>query len=165
MSLFWASNGLNELAEFPFNLIGKLTMAFFTGHLWRVLKSCYTGWVPEQGFGAVFQMDLARSRRTVPRNEKLAILSSSGRLVGVVSCCTMGLFCGPGRRGLAAISGTEFNKRFFCSLQRGRKGNWANFVPRNSSTVQFDTKSTQCQEKAPDNQNLRTLVNNISAFN
>ena len=165
MSLFWASNGLNELAEFPFNLIGKLTMAFFTGHLWRVLKSCYTGWVPEQGFDAVFQMDLARSRRTVPRNEKLAILSSSGRLVGVVSCCTMGLFCGPGRRGLAAISGTEFNERFFCSLQRGRKGNWANFVPRNSSTVQFDTKSTQCQEKAPDNRNLRTLVNNISAFN
>ena len=99
MSLFWASNGLNELAEFPFNQIGKLTMAFFTGHLWRVLKSCYTGWVPEQGFDAVFLMDLARSRRTVPRNEKLAILSSSGRLVGVVSYCTMGLFCGPGGRG------------------------------------------------------------------
>ena len=72
---------------------------------------------------------------------------------------------GGGGGGLAAISGTEFNERFFCSLQRGRKGNWANFVPRNSSTVQFDTKSTQCQEKAPDNQNLRTLVNNISAFN
>ena len=168
MSLFWASDGLNELAEFPFSLIGKLTMAFFTGHLWRVLKSCYTGWVPEQGFDAVFQMDLARSRRTVPRNEKLAILSSSGRLVGVVSYCTMGLFCGPGGRGgggLAASSGTEFNERFFCWLQRGRKGHWANFVPRNRPTVQFDTKSTQCQEKAPDDQNLRTLVNNISAIN
>ena len=116
MSLFWASNGLNELAEFPFNLIGKLTVAFFTGHLWRVLKSCYTGWVPEQGFDTVFQMDLARSRRTVPRNEKLAILSSSGRLVGVVSCCTMGLFCGRGGGGggLAASSGTEFDERFVC---------------------------------------------------
>ena len=115
MSLFWASNGLNELAEFPFNLIGKLTMAFFTGHLWRVLKSCYTGWVPEQGFDAVFQMDLARSRRTVPRNEKLAILSSSGRLVDVVSCCTMGLFCGPGgRRGGGASS--EFWNRVRLAL-------------------------------------------------
>ena len=70
-----------------------------------------------------------------------------------------------GGGGLAASSGTEFNERFFCWLQRGRKGNWANFVPRNSPTVQFDTKSTQCQEKAPDNQSLRTLVNNISAIN
>ena len=42
-SLFWASNGLNELREvrieFPFDLIGKLTMAFLTGQSWRVLKS------------------------------------------------------------------------------------------------------------------------------
>ena len=65
---------------------------------------------------------------------------------------------GGGAGGLAASSGTEFNERFFCWLQRGRKGNWANFVPRNSPTVQFDTKSTQCQEKAPVNQSLRTLV-------
>ena len=72
---------------------------------------------------------------------------------------------GGGGGGLAASSGTEFNEHFFCWLQRGRKGNWANFVPRNSPTVQFDTKSTQCQEKAPDSQSLRTLVNNISAIN
>ena len=166
MSLFWASNGLNELAEFPFNLIGKLTMAFFTGHLWHVLKSCYTGWVPEQGFDAVFLMDLARSRRTVPRNEKLAILSSSGRLVGVVSCCTMGLFCGPGVRGGPS---SEFWDRvqwallLLASTRSQRK--LGQFCPQKRPTVQFDTKSTQCQEKAPDNQSWRTLVNNISAIN
>ena len=114
--------------------------------------------------GAVFQMDLARSRRTLPRTEKLAILSLSGRLVCVVSCCIMGwivLWTG----GLAARSGTEFNERFFYWLQRGRKGNWANFVPRNSPTVQFDTKSTQSHEKAPNDQNVRTLVNNIFTIN
>ena len=42
-SLFWASNGLNELPEvrieFPFDLIGTSTMAFLTGPSWRVLKS------------------------------------------------------------------------------------------------------------------------------
>ena len=42
-SLFWASNGLNELPEvrieFPVDLIGKSTMAFLTGPSWRVLKS------------------------------------------------------------------------------------------------------------------------------
>ena len=70
-----------------------------------------------------------------------------------------------GGGGLAARSGTEFNERFFCWLQRGRKGNWANFVPRNSPTVQFDSKSTQCQGKATNNQNLRTLVNNIFTIN
>ena len=70
-----------------------------------------------------------------------------------------------GEGGIAARSGTEFKELFFCWLQRGRKGNWANFVPRNSPTVQFVTKSTQCQEKAPNNQNLRTLVNNIFTIN
>ena len=52
-SLFWA-NGLNELPEFPFNLIGKSTMAFFTKpiiartqilvHRWggRTLKTGFT---------------------------------------------------------------------------------------------------------------------------
>ena len=65
MSLFWA-NGLNELPEmrfeFPFNLIGRLTMALLTGQSWRVLKSWYT-WVGAQtkDFGAVLQMDLIRS--------------------------------------------------------------------------------------------------------
>ena len=42
-SLFWASNGLNELPkkhfEFPFNLFDKSTMAFLTGQSWRNLKS------------------------------------------------------------------------------------------------------------------------------
>ena len=54
ISLFWALNGLNELPEmrfkFLFSLIGKLTMAFLTGQSWRVLKSGYTGGVPEQEF-------------------------------------------------------------------------------------------------------------------
>ena len=40
-------NGLNQLPEerfeFPFNLIGKSTMAFLTGQSWRVLKSWSTG--------------------------------------------------------------------------------------------------------------------------
>ena len=166
---FWAPNGLNELAEFPFNLISKSTMAFFTRHLWLLLKSCYTSWGPEQGFDAVFQMDLARSRRTVHRTEKLAILSfkrETGR------CCFL-LHYGivlwtrnkKGGGWLAVMFGTEFNERFFRWLKRGREGNWANFVPRNSPTVQFDTKSTQCQENAPNNQNLRTLVNNIFTIN
>ena len=54
ISLFWAANGLNNLPEmrfrFPFNLIGKWTMAFLTVQSWRVLKSWYTGGGPEQGF-------------------------------------------------------------------------------------------------------------------
>ena len=53
-SLFRAPNRFNELPEmrfeFPFNLIGKSTMAFSTGQSWRVLKSWYTGGGPEEGF-------------------------------------------------------------------------------------------------------------------
>ena len=43
--LFWAPNELPEVHfEFPFNLIGKSTMAFLTaGQSWRVLKFWYTG--------------------------------------------------------------------------------------------------------------------------
>ena len=52
--MFCAPNGLKQLPEmrfkFPFNLIGKLTMAFLTGQLWHVLKSWYTGGEPEQRF-------------------------------------------------------------------------------------------------------------------
>ena len=40
--------------EFPFNLIGKLTMALLTGQSWQVLKSWYTGGGPEQGFWHCF---------------------------------------------------------------------------------------------------------------
>ena len=36
--------------EFPFNLIGKSTIAFSTGQSWRVLKSWYTAGGPEGGF-------------------------------------------------------------------------------------------------------------------
>ena len=47
ISLFWAPDALNELPEvrfeFPFILIGKSTIAFWTGQSWRVLKSWYTG--------------------------------------------------------------------------------------------------------------------------
>ena len=56
-SLFWAPNGFNELPEvrfeFPFILIGKLTMAFLTGQSWHVLKSWYTGGAQNKDFGAV----------------------------------------------------------------------------------------------------------------
>ena len=57
-SFFWVTNGLNKLPkvrfEFPFNLIGKSTMAFLTGQSWRILKSWYTGWDPEQRFWHCF---------------------------------------------------------------------------------------------------------------
>ena len=61
--MFWARH--NELTEvrfdFPFNLIGKLTMAFLTGQSWHVLKSWYTGGGPEKDFGAGAQTELTRS--------------------------------------------------------------------------------------------------------
>ena len=40
--------------KFPFNVIGKLTMAFSTGQSRRVLKSLYTGGDPEQRFWRCF---------------------------------------------------------------------------------------------------------------
>ena len=48
MSLLWVPNRLNELLEmlfkFPFNLIGKLTMADLTGQSWHILKTwCKSG--------------------------------------------------------------------------------------------------------------------------
>ena len=61
ISLFWAPNGLNELPEFPFNLIGKSTMAFLTGQSWGVLKSWYTGGSLEQGFRCCFADGLKQS--------------------------------------------------------------------------------------------------------
>ena len=65
ISLFWALNGLNELPEvrfeFLFNLIGKSTMALISGQSWRVLKSWYTSWGPEQGFRRCFADGLNQS--------------------------------------------------------------------------------------------------------
>ena len=64
MFLFWAPNGLNELTEmrfkFPFNLIGKSTMALLTGQSKRVIKSWYTG-AQNKDFYAVLQTDLGPS--------------------------------------------------------------------------------------------------------
>ena len=64
-SLFWALNGLYELPEvhfeFPFNLIGKSTLAFLIGQSWRVLKSWYTGGGLEQGFWRCFVDGLNQS--------------------------------------------------------------------------------------------------------
>ena len=40
--------------KFPFNLIGKLTLAFLSGQSWHVFKSWYTGGDPEQGFQHCF---------------------------------------------------------------------------------------------------------------
>ena len=57
-SFFWASKGLNKLPkvrfEFPFNMIGKSTMAFWACQSWHILKSWYTGWDPEQRFWHCF---------------------------------------------------------------------------------------------------------------
>ena len=61
ISLFCAPNRLNELPhvhfEYPFNLIGKSTMAFLTG-----AYSNPATWVGAQNndFGAVLQTDLTR---------------------------------------------------------------------------------------------------------
>ena len=41
-------------SKFPFNLTGKLTMAFLTGQSLCVLKSWYTGGGREQGFWRFF---------------------------------------------------------------------------------------------------------------
>ena len=57
ISLFWAPSGLHEL---PFILIGKLTIAFLTGRLWRVVTSWYTDRAQNKDFDAVSQMDLTR---------------------------------------------------------------------------------------------------------
>ena len=40
--------------EFPFNVIGNLTMAILTNQSRRVLKSWYTSWGPEQRFRRCF---------------------------------------------------------------------------------------------------------------
>ena len=65
ISLFWALRGLNELPEvhfeFPFNLIGKLTMAFLTGQSWHILKG--------QGFQCCFADGL---------NQKLTSVCGAG---------------------------------------------------------------------------------------
>ena len=64
-SLFWIYNGLDELPnmlfEFPFNLIGKSTMAFLTDQSWRVPKSWYTSGRQEQGFRCCFADGLSQS--------------------------------------------------------------------------------------------------------
>ena len=61
-SLFWTPKGFNELPEvffeFPFNMIGELTMASLTGQSWRVLKSWY-GRPRTKNLGVVSQKFLA----------------------------------------------------------------------------------------------------------
>jgi len=62
ISLFRGPNGLNELPqmrfEFPFNLIGKSTVAFLTGQSWCALKSWFTGWGLKQRFQRCFADEL-----------------------------------------------------------------------------------------------------------
>ena len=73
ISLFWTSSRLKALPqkcfEFPFNLIGKLTMDFLTGQSWHILKSSYTGRGPGQGFWCCFADGL---------NQKLTSISGAG---------------------------------------------------------------------------------------
>ena len=56
-SFFWAPNRHNELLElrfeFPFNLIGKLTMAFLLGQLWRDTNPGTLVGVQNKDFGTV----------------------------------------------------------------------------------------------------------------
>ena len=58
ISLLWAPCGLNKLLEacfeLPFNLTGKMTMAFLTGQSWCMLKSRDTVGGPERGFQICF---------------------------------------------------------------------------------------------------------------
>ena len=66
-SVFCEPNRLNDLQEvrfeFPFNLIGKSTMAFLSGQSWRVLKSWYTGAGGGEGGGRTWISALS-GRRT-----------------------------------------------------------------------------------------------------
>ena len=58
ISLLWVPNRLNELLEmlfkFPFNLIGKLTMADLTGQSWHILKTWYKSGGPGHRFWNCF---------------------------------------------------------------------------------------------------------------
>ena len=59
ISLFWAPNGLNELPEvhfqFPFNLIGKSTMAFFNRPIMARAQILVHGWEPRTRILALFR--------------------------------------------------------------------------------------------------------------
>ena len=58
-------HGLNKLleehVEFPFNLICKLTMAFYTSQSWPILESWHTGW-GGQGFWYCFDDELNQAQ-------------------------------------------------------------------------------------------------------
>jgi len=65
MSLSWASKGLNELPkesfEFPFILIGKLTVDFFSKPIMAGTQILVHRWrAQNKDFGAVSQRDLTR---------------------------------------------------------------------------------------------------------
>ena len=61
-SFFQAPNRHNKLQEmrfeFPFNLIGKLTMAFLLGQLMRDTNPCTQVGAQNKDFGTVLQTDL-----------------------------------------------------------------------------------------------------------
>ena len=58
MYLFWTLNGLNEILEmpfeFPFNLIGKSTMALLTGKSWYNTQILLLRWQPRTRISALF---------------------------------------------------------------------------------------------------------------
>ena len=62
--MFWGPIRLNELPylrfEFPFNLIGKSTMAFLTGQGWHIVKSWYKDGAQNKDFRAGSETDLTR---------------------------------------------------------------------------------------------------------
>ena len=54
--------------EFPFNLIGKLTVTFSTGQSWCVLKSWYTGGGQEQIFQCRLVLSVVQVRLVGPQS-------------------------------------------------------------------------------------------------
>ena len=81
ISLFWLPSGLNELpemrVEFPFNLVGKFTIAFFlTGQSWRVFKFRYTQVGAQNEISALF------CRRTLP--ERFRFVCDAGCVAACV---------------------------------------------------------------------------------
>ena len=78
--LFWAPKGLNELLEvrfeFPFILIGKLTMVFFNKPIMARTQILVHRWGPEQGFRGCFVDGLKQSLVSSAAQATVAIVRS-----------------------------------------------------------------------------------------
>ena len=97
--------------KFPFNLIGKSTIAFLTGQLWHLLKSWYTGGGLKQGFQCCFTDGLNQSLDSSVTQAYLKRgWQVSSKLMSPVSCPSMmfvlrlGKQSGPARHASLMIS-------------------------------------------------------------